>query len=85
MSVQKSNSKPTIHELIMGEREFLHGISSPLMVAMSHLELMQQKGPQLTPEQVAEKITKVRNSLEKVSKSIFDRRVFIKNLQEPVE
>jgi hypothetical protein len=82
MNSESEKSKPTVEEIILGEREFLHSISSPLMVAMSHLELLQQKAEQLQPDQIMERIAKAKTSLDKVGKFIFERRVYIKNLQE---
>lgn len=69
-----------LNEYISSERSFLHGISTPLMVAMSQLDFILAKQNEMSKEELIEKINKSRNALQKVSTAVHERRHHLKSL-----
>ena len=70
----------TICDMIKLDREFLHEISTPLMVCMGNFEILSLKvKPELTPENL-EKWKQIEESLKKLANSLHTHRSFIKSL-----
>jgi cell division protein FtsB len=69
-----------IKDHITLEREFLHSISTPLMISMSQLEFVLAKKDEMSLEQITEKVNKAKAALDKVSASVHERRAKIKSL-----
>ncbi len=62
------------------EREFLHSISTPLMISMSQLEFILAKKDEMPAELVAEKVAKAKAALDRVSTTVHERRHTIKSI-----
>lgn len=56
------------------EREFLHDISTPIMIAMGHLEYLSQEDPRTDIEKTKVRIEKSFKSLKKLSDKLQERR-----------
>ena len=68
----------SIDDQISSEREFLHSISTPLMISMSQLELLLTKKDGLSIEEILERVQKAKNSLDTVSDGVHSRRANLK-------
>lgn len=69
-----------LENYISSEREFLHSISTPLMISMSYLELILEKQEKMSAEDLTEKMNKAKTALQKVSQAVHERRQTIKSL-----
>lgn len=67
-----------LDDYMSSERSFLHGISTPLMVAMSQMDFILIKKEDLSPEEIIEKINKAKMALQKVSIALHERRNLLK-------
>ena len=64
------------------EREFLHDISTPLMIAQGHLEYLASAGFEKDPEKAKYRIEKAYSSLQKLTAKLEDRRKVLKELSK---
>ncbi|MCB9025840.1 MAG: hypothetical protein H6625_05955 [Bdellovibrionaceae bacterium] len=67
-----------LDEYMSSERSFLHGISTPLMVAMSQMDFILVKKEDMSPEEMLEKINKAKLALQKVSSAVHERRSLLR-------
>lgn len=69
-----------VKDYVSVEREFLHSISTPLMISMSQLEFIITRSEKLDPNEIIDKIKKAKLALDRVSTAVHERRSHIKNL-----
>ncbi|MCB0356070.1 MAG: hypothetical protein KDD40_03635 [Bdellovibrionales bacterium] len=69
-----------LEDYISTEREFLHSISTPLMISMSQLDFVIAKKDKLSLEEIIDKIQKAKTAIDKVSSEVHLRRRHIKSL-----
>lgn len=74
-------SDEKILELIKNEREFLHDISTPLMIASGHLEYLVNQGTEGgDPEKTRYRMEKAYASMVKLTDKLQERREALKAL-----
>lgn len=64
------------------EREFLHDISTPLMIAQGHLEYLATNGFEKDPEKASYRVEKAFSSLQKLTAKLEERRKVLKALSQ---
>ncbi len=78
-------SEKNLAEHLKKERDFLHDISTPIMIASGHLEYLVNEGVNKDPEKVKYRIEKAFSSLQKISEKLQDRRKILKSLSGEIQ
>ena len=75
---------PSLQEHILSEREFLHAISSPLMLIRDAIESC-AKHELGKDEKMAKKLARGQKAIDSLEKQLIDYRANIKQLSELLE
>ncbi|MCB0391316.1 MAG: hypothetical protein KDD58_08495 [Bdellovibrionales bacterium] len=68
-----------LDDYISMEREFLHSISTPLMISMSQLEFILSNSNNPDAEELLTKVKKAKDAIDRVSTAVHERRKKIKS------
>lgn len=76
----KTMSENKLIENAKKEREFLHDISTPIMIASGHVEYLVNEGFEKDPEKAKYRLEKAFSSLQKLTDKLQERRKVLKAL-----
>lgn len=75
-------SDDKLMEQVLAEREFLHDISTPLMVAMGNLDQVIRKYLNDDPKLALDRLNKATEALQRITERLSDRRSVLHTMSQ---